>query len=129
MLQRHQQSTAAKVIANGLLKFWSPQVSRLKSPFYVGEGWILTGQTPKCSVIATAPSEAYTLARDCVERLTGAGNTSVKLIQRDLQICAFERRHLHGFVNTLYRPAERERDRRIRPIVRGVGTIRASFRL
>jgi hypothetical protein len=35
------------------------RITRLKSPFYVGEGWILTGNTPKASVKATGPTEAY----------------------------------------------------------------------
>ncbi|EGB03818.1 hypothetical protein AURANDRAFT_67714 [Aureococcus anophagefferens] len=68
------------------------RITRLKSPFYVGEGWILTGNTPK----------AYALPKEKAKRLTSAGNTSIKLIKRDLKICAFERAHLHGFVNTLF---------------------------
>ncbi|KAH8072789.1 hypothetical protein JL721_3437 [Aureococcus anophagefferens] len=78
------------------------RITRLKSPFYVGEGWILTGNTPKASVKATGTAEAYALPKEEAKRLTSAGNTSIKLIQRDLKICAFERAHLHGFVNTLF---------------------------
>ena len=78
------------------------KITRLKSPFYVGEGWILTGNTPKASVVATADAEAYALPKEDAKRLTSAGNTSIRLIQRDLKICAFERAHLHGFVNTLF---------------------------
>lgn len=78
------------------------RITRLKSPFYVGEGWILTGKTPKASVIATVAAEAYALPKEDAARLTSAGNTSIRLVQRDLKICAFERAHLHGFVNELY---------------------------
>ena len=78
------------------------RITRLKSPFYVGEGWILTGNTPKASVIATGAAEAYALPKEDAKRLTSAGNTSIRLVQRDLKICAFERAHLHGFVNTLF---------------------------
>ena len=58
--------------------------------------------SPKASVHATAASEAYALPKEEAKRLTNAGNTSIKLIQRDLKICAFERSHLHGYVNTLF---------------------------
>ncbi|KAH8070759.1 hypothetical protein JL721_4876 [Aureococcus anophagefferens] len=77
------------------------RITRLKSPFYVGEGWILTGNTPKASVKATGPTPHSSalieraLPKEEAKRLTSAGNTSIKLIKRDLKICAFEP-HLHG---------------------------------
>lgn len=79
------------------------RIAKLKSPFFVGEGWMLTGASPTATVKTNGKAECYELTATSMRQLTANGNITMHLVARDLKVTAYERTFIHDFYNSLFK--------------------------